>query len=788
MSNEMDDIIKEFLVESQENLDKLDRDLLVLERDPGNGKCIDRIFRALHTIKGTCGFLGFHRLERIAHTGENLLQRLREKSIPWQVEMGSALLKTVDAIRLHLESLEQTGNESEADHSQLVDVLMDFLNGSLHSSINLESNFPAGESTFPADESTFHPVSKHEEPEPEPAAQPLGEILVDQGDLARKELDEALAAQRRGDTRPIGEILVAQKQVTPEAVQQGLETQAKARKADASESSIRVDVSLLERLMNQVGELVLARNQILQFTSRIQDQDFLGAAQRLSLITTELQEGVMKTRMQPIGMVFGRFPRVVRDVASQLGKQVNIEVEGADTELDRSILEAIKDPLTHIVRNSIDHGIEMPDDRAAAGKPREGTLRLRAFHEGGQVNIEIGDDGRGIDPEKIKKKALEKGLITPQAAAKMSDKELIHLIFLPGFSTAETVTNISGRGVGMDVVRTNIERIGGTVDLSGAPGKGTITRIKIPLTLAIIPALIVGCHEQRYAIPQVNLVELLRLEGEEGRSRIEHIHGTPVYRLRGELLPLTFLGNELWNTGEEIRPPEGDDSLSIVVLTADGHPFGLVVDEVRDTVEIVVKPLSKHIKNIPVFAGATILGDGKVSLILDVMGLAQRAHIFSSAVGAAAAGHKEELADDGTEEILLCRGPDDSRWAIPLSSVSRLEEIDPATIEHTGALSVVQYRETLLPLVRISDILPERRTVPRTALLPGEKQPVVVHETSGQPVGLMVDAIVDIVRDTLVAQRPGSRYGVTGCRVLQERVTEILDLETIVRAGLEADR
>jgi len=781
MSNEMDDIIKEFLVESQENLDKLDRDLLVLERDPGNGKCIDRIFRALHTIKGTCGFLGFHRLEQIAHTGENLLQRLREKSIPWQTEMGSALLKTVDAIRLHLESLEQTGNESEADHGPLIDLLMDFLNGSLHSSLNFESNFPA-------DESTFHPVSKHEEPEPEAPAPRLGEILVDQGDLARKELDEALAAQRKGDTRPIGEILVAQEQVTPEALQQGLETQAKARKADASESSIRVDVSLLERLMNQVGELVLARNQILQFTARIQDQDFLGAAQRLSLITTELQEGVMKTRMQPIGMVFGRFPRVVRDVATQLGKQVNIEVEGADTELDRSILEAIKDPLTHIVRNSIDHGIEMPADREAAGKSFSGTLRLRAFHEGGQVNIEISDDGRGIDPEKIKKKALEKGLISPQAAAKMSDKEMIHLIFLPGFSTAETVTNISGRGVGMDVVRTNIERIGGTVDLSGAPGKGTITRIKIPLTLAIIPALIVGCHEQRYAIPQVSLVELLRLEGEEGRSRIEHIHGTPVYRLRGELLPLTFLGNELWKTGEEIRPPEGDDSLSIVVLTADGHPFGLVVDEVRDTVEIVVKPLSKHIKNIPVFAGATILGDGKVSLILDVMGLAQRAHIFSSAVGGAASGHKEELVDDGTEEILLCRGPDDSRWAIPLSSVSRLEEIDPATIEHTGALCVVQYRETLLPLVRISDILPERRIVPRTALQPGEKQPVVVHETSGQPVGLMVDAIVDIVRDTLVAQRPGSRYGVTGCRVLQERVTEILDLETIVRAGLEADR
>lgn len=783
MSNEMDDIIKEFLVESQENLDKLDRDLLVLERDPGNGKCIDRIFRALHTIKGTCGFLGFHRLEQIAHTGENLLQRLREKSIPWQAEMGSALLKTVDAIRQHLESLEQTGNESEADHGPLIDLLMDFLNGSLHSSLNFESNFPA-------DESTFLPESKHEEPEPEPEAPTprLGEILVDQGDLARKELDEALAAQRHGDTRPIGEILVAQEQVSPESIQQGLETQAKARKADASESSIRVDVSLLERLMNQVGELVLARNQILQFTARIQDQDFLGAAQRLSLITTELQEGVMKTRMQPIGMVFGRFPRVVRDVATQLGKQVNIEVEGADTELDRSILEAIKDPLTHIVRNSIDHGIEMPDDRAATGKPREGTLRLRAFHEGGQVNIEIGDDGRGIDPEKIRSKALEKGLITPQAAAKMSDKEMIHLIFLPGFSTAETVTNISGRGVGMDVVRTNIERIGGTVDLSGSPGKGTITRIKIPLTLAIIPALIVGCNHQRYAIPQVNLVELLRLEGEEGRSRIEHIHGTPVYRLRGELLPLTFLGNELWKTGEEIRPPEGDDSLSIVVLTADGHPFGLVVDEVRDTVEIVVKPLSKHIKNIPVFAGATILGDGKVSLILDVMGLAQRAHIFSTAVGAAASSHKEELLDDGTEEILLCRGPDDSRWAIPLSCVSRLEEIDPATIEHTGALSVVQYRETLLPLVRISDILPERRTVPRTALLPGEKQPVVVHETSGQPVGLMVDAIVDIVRDTLVAQRPGSRYGVTGCRVLQERVTEILDLETIVRAGLEADR
>jgi two-component system chemotaxis sensor kinase CheA len=773
----MDDIIKEFLVESGESLDKLDRDLLVLERDPGNGKCIDRIFRALHTIKGTCGFLGFHRLERVAHTGENLLQRLREKSLPWQAEMGNALLKTVDAIRLHLECLEQAGKESEEENEALIDLLMDLLNGSLHSSIQFESSFPP-------DESTFNPPSNFEETIPPPPR--LGELLVAQGVTTRADIDQALQSQSQGDRRPIGEILAENAQVPPEVITQNLEVQSKARKGDAADSSIRVDVGLLERLMNQVGELVLARNQILQCTTRIQDPDFLGAAQRLSLITTELQEGVMKTRMQPIGIVFGRFPRVVRDVAQQLGKRVKIEIEGAETELDRSILEAIKDPLTHIVRNSIDHGIEGPGDRENSGKPAEGTLRLRAFHEGGQVNIEISDDGRGIDPERIKRKALEKGLITPQAAAMMSAKELVHLIFLPGFSTAEAVTNISGRGVGMDVVRTNIERIGGTVDLSGLPGKGTVTRIKIPLTLAIIPALIVGCHEQRYAIPQVNLVELLRLEGPEGRAKIEHIHGTPVYRLRGELLPLTFLGNELWNTGEEIRPPEGDDSLSIVVLTADGHPFGLVVDEVRDTVEIVVKPLSKHLKGIPVFAGATILGDGKVSLILDVMGLAQKANIFSGGAAVTAGSGVKEDAQDGSVEILLCRGPDDARWAIPLSVVSRLEEIDPATIEHTGSLAVVQYRDTLLPLIRISDILPERRIVARTNLQPGEKIPVVVHDTGGQPVGLMVDAIVDIIRESLVAQRPGSRYGVSGCRVLQERITEILDMETIVRAGLEA--
>jgi two-component system chemotaxis sensor kinase CheA len=551
------------------------------------------------------------------------------------------------------------------------------------------------------------------------------------------------------------------------------------RASAVSDSTIRVDVGLLDKLMNLVGELVLARNQVLQFTIQSADSAFLATSQRLNLITTELQGSVMKTRMQPIGNVWNKLPRVVRDLAAACGKEVRIEMEGQETELDKTIIEAIKDPLTHIVRNSVDHGIERPEARVERGKPAEGCLKMRAYHEGGQVNIEITDDGGGIDYERVKQKALQRGVITAEQAARMSDHETLHLIFLPGFSTAEKVTNVSGRGVGMDVVKTNIEKIGGTVDLQSQVGEGTTLKIKIPLTLAIIPALIVTSGGDRFAIPQVSLLELVRLEGEQARRQIEFIHGAPVYRLRGQLLPLAYLNREL-----KIKEQLESDlaAVNIVVLQADGHPFGLVVDEINDTEEIVVKPLGKQLKGVASFAGATIMGDGRVALILDVLGLAQRANVVSEVRDRTlsekvAQAHKTANA---RQTLLLFDAGQGSRMAIPLSMVARLEEFPPSSVEHAGAQEVVRYRGQILPLIRVSKHVP---AVCETAGQQQELMQVVVYSEQGRSVGLVVGRINDIVDESITVKRHACGNGIFGSVVIQDKVTDLLDVQSVIRAA-----
>ena len=488
----MDDIVREFLVESNENLDQLDRDLVTLEKNPEAEGILASIFRTIHTIKGTCGFLGYNKLGAVTHAGEGLLSKMRDRELVLNAELTSALLEMVDAVREMLAQIESTGQEGERDYQAVIDSLTRLLTSQPK---------PVAEKAVPAVATP-------------PAAPPA--------ESATEAIEEA------------------EKQPADAANQEQREIRALA----ASDSNIRVDVGLLDKLMNLVGELVLARNQILQYSTTQQDPVFLSTSQRLNLITTELQEGVMKTRMQPIGNIWARFPRLVRDLAMSCGKQVRVEMEGKETELDKTLVEAIKDPLTHVVRNSVDHGIETPEERLACGKPAEGRLSLCAFHEGGQVNIEISDDGAGINLDKVKQKALERGLITPEHAARMSEREILNLIFLPGFSTAAQVTSVSGRGVGMDVVKTNIEKIGGVVDIQSQTGKGATLKIKIPLTLAIIPALTVTSGGDRYAIPQVSLLELVRLEGEQARRGVEMIHDAPVHRLRGHLLPLVYLKRE----------------------------------------------------------------------------------------------------------------------------------------------------------------------------------------------------------------------------------------------------
>ena len=767
------DIVKDFLIESYENLDRLDRDLVGLEKNPEDTEALAGVFRTIHTIKGTCGFLGFTKLEAVAHVGENLLTRLRDRQLTLTPEITTALLSMVDAVRQMLSQIEKAGQEGERDDSLLIATLTRLQQAPTARIANAVIPVPQD-----ASEAAGLPAN-------------IGDILMQRAGVTPAEVQLAAAKQKEGDPRHMGEILVEQGAARPADVVDALHIQQASRvtAASASDSTIRVDVGLLDKVMNLVGELVLARNQVLQFANRMKDTGFLAASQRLNLITTELQAGVMKTRMQPIGNIWGQFPRTVRDVALGCGKEVGIEMEGKETELDKTIIEAIKDPLTHLVRNSVDHGIELPDHRVKAGKDRSGRLILRAFHEGGQVNIEISDDGAGLNVERIRQKALERGVITTDQAARMTEREIFNLIFLPGFSTAEKVTNVSGRGVGMDVVKTNVEKIGGTVDLQSAFGRGTTVRVKIPLTLAIIPALIVTCSGDRYAIPQVSLLELVRLKADEVAKGIELVHGAPVYRLRGRLLPLVFLNRELKLAADARPTTERDGAVNIVVLQADERQFGLVVDEINDTEEIVVKPLRKQLKTVKIFAGSSIMGDGKVALILDVLGLAQYASVVTETRDRALAEKTTgaTAAAAGKQTFLLFAGPGDSRMAIPLSTLARLEEFPVAQVEMSGSQWVTQYRGQILPLIRLDVALQDQNSPVQALQAPPSRDSgpiqVLVLNHDGRSFGLVVERILDIVEDRADVRSAANRAAVLYSVVIGNRVTELLDIPAILRSA-----
>lgn len=771
MIEEADEIITEFLVESHENLDALDRELVALEGDPGNRERIASIFRTIHTIKGTSGFLAFNKLEKIAHVGENLLSKLRDGEMDLNPPITSGLLAMVDAIRTILGSVEASGGEGDHDFTHVVDTLATLL---------ANGGAAVDHDHGPSAEAAPEPAATVALPPAPPPAFAAPEAPTSIEPVAHSAPASPIANAPVGQSIPAA---AAAPSTHPEPAAHAAEPHAAEHAegkggASVSDSSIRVDVSLLDKLMNLVGELVLARNQVLQYTDNNKDPGIHNTSQRLNLITSELQENIMKTRMQPIGSVWSKFPRIVRDLSMQCGKQVKLEMEGKETDLDRTIVEAIKDPLTHIVRNSVDHGIETPEKRIAAGKPAAGTLLLRAFHEGGKVNIEIIDDGGGIDPERVKAKALQKGIITAERAARMSERELVNLVFAPGFSTAEKVTNVSGRGVGMDVVRTNIEKIGGSVDIQSRPGKGTVLKIKIPLTLAIIPALMVTCRGDRYAIPQVSLLELVRLEPQQAAEEVEFVHGSPVYRLRGNLLPLVDLARALGVARED--DPVGDGTVNIVVLQADDQHFGLVVDGVIDTVEIVVKPLGKELKGIAAFAGATILGDGRVALILDVLGLAQSQNVISQIKdrGLVDSSDRDTAKANNSQTLLLFRVGEGGRMALPLDMVARLEEFPLEHVEIAAGEEVVQYRGEILSLVRLSSLF-------GTPSVPNEETkvvPVVVYTWQGKSVGLVVDNILDIVDEDVSVIRKRARNGTMGSAVIQGKVTDLLDIEAVIRA------
>jgi two-component system chemotaxis sensor kinase CheA len=785
--NGMDEIVKEFLVESDENLDQLDRDLVALERNPTSRETLASVFRTIHTIKGATGFLGFSGLGQVAHAGETLLSQLRDGVLVLDHEITSALLALVDAIRRMLSSIEATGLEGKEDYASLVETLVRLQAGDRAARKSSEPLISPNSKTI------LSRAAQRDVPAGSGSTPRIGEILLRDALVEERQITGVLKQQREGDPRHMGEILVAQGAIEPTTLVDALHEQKASPTLGVSSSNIRVDVGQLDKLMNLVGELVLSRNQILQLSVTHRDPGLLSASQRLNLITTELQEGIMKTRMQPIDNVWNCLPRVTRDLALDCGKKVRVEMEGRETELDKTIIEAIKDPLTHLVRNSIDHGIETPETRLSIGKAAEGRLFLHASHGGGQVNIEVSDDGAGIDPGLMKRNAVDRNLITTEQASRLSDHEAVNLVFVPGFSTAERVTNISGRGVGMDVVKTNIEKIGGTVDIQTVRGQGTTVKIKIPLTLAIIPALVVTCANERYAIPQISVIELVRLSGHEAWNGIELIQEAPVYRLRGSLLPLVYLDRELKvriASSQPLRKRPEDEHANIVVLQAAERQFGLVVDEVNDTEEIVVKPLGKQLKAISIFAGATIMGDGKVALILDVVRLAQRASVVSE-VRDRTVGDKQAASPENSENcqpLLLFTGPDGERTAIPLSLVTRLEEFPHSAIESRGSQQVVQYRGKILPLLDVSRLLSKRRRQarrPKPQALT-ERIQTVVCSNGGRSVVLAVDRILDIVEGELTFQDSSPRKGTLGSSIIQGRVTEILDLD-VLRAMAESE-
>lgn len=798
----MDDIVKDFLIESRENLDRLDQELVKLESDPASKELLASIFRTIHTIKGSCGFLGFGRLEKVAHEGESLLSKLRDGVLALNTEITSGLLAMVDAVRRMLNEIQATETDGESDYPELLERLKTLQSATegtvalpaptttpaenhepIPREIDLSRDKAACTEIQPAADATLASVDPFALGEKfRPSSTKIGGLLVDRGCIGPEDLALALQEQEQGDHRRLGEILIHLGLCRPEDVEAARQI-LEARGRDAGVETVRVGVDLLDTLMNLVGELVLARNQLLQASSSAEDAPLQAIAQRINLIVTEVQQQVMKTRMQPIANIWNKFPRTVRDLAVSCSKEVQLEMEGQDTELDRNIIEAIKDPLTHLVRNAIDHGIELPEARRQAGKDPAGKLRLRAFQESGKVNVEISDDGAGLNVDRLRKKALERGLLEPQQAASMTDNDIFKLIFLPGFSTAEKVSNVSGRGVGMDVVKTNVERINGTIELQSTQGKGTTVCVKIPLTLAIVPALIVSCGQERFAIPQASVLELVALDDERPDQEIELVHDMPVYRLRGNLLPLVYLDRELQLRTLDSRHIRS--LASIVVLQAESRQFGLLVDDILDTEEIVVKPLSDQLKGISAFSGATIMGDGRVALILDVMGLGQRARLLSSSRESLQEGRNRKHNDntETRQTLLLARNGTDGQVAIPLSTVARLEGFPASLVQRIGDREAMEYRGQVIPLVHLSQFVPPGMDV-RDQAAAGSSIEVVIYSEAGRTVGVIVDCIIDIVEEHAAIDPLASRPGVMGSYVREHRITEVLDLPAILRTAI----
>jgi two-component system chemotaxis sensor kinase CheA len=694
----MDELLNDFLVETAEQIDAAGTQLVLFEKNPFDKSIIASIFRLLHTIKGTCGFLGLGRLEVLTHSAEALISRLRD-GVQGTPETVSVILEAVDRVKFILKELEATAHEPSGDDTDLIEAL------------ETQIACTYGET-------------------PEPVIAPAAEKIH-----APQEPVAALAEQ--------------------------MPVEAPSRRSE----TIRVTVDVLERIMVLVSELVLTRNQLLDLSRRHDDETTKAPLQRLSSLTTDLQDTVMRARMQPMGRLFASLPRLIRDLSLELNKKLNLVTEGSDTELDRQLIEFIRAPLTHLLRNCADHGIESTEERLQAGKPEAGTIQVIASHEAGYISIDVSDDGRGLDLARIRAKALAKSLATPAELAVMPDDELCRFIFLPAFSTADTVTNISGRGIGMDVVRNNIEEIGGSISLTTTAGHGTRFSMKIPLTLAIAPALIVQVGTHRFALPQHSVVEVVGI-GDDSTHEIETVRGSLVLRLREEVLPLTDL-RVMLGLNRDVEVVAGREYRA-VVMRVGSHTFGMMVDAVADVQEVVVKPLGASLSHLKVFSGHTILGDGSVVLILDPTGIATGLGLVQSndytVIPAV-----EPLTSSKGIRLVLFRAGNGTVKAIPLSLIVRIETVAATALERSDGLYIMQHRGQLMLIAPVSE-------GPLQA-----EHPILVLGVGGEVMGLLVDEILDIVEEPLDVEIASSTPGVIGTARIRERIVEILDVTHFMR-------
>jgi two-component system, chemotaxis family, sensor kinase CheA len=750
----MDELLSEFLTETGERLDQIDVELVRFEQEPNDADMLNTIFRLVHTVKGTCGFLGLSRLAKLAHAAETLMGQYRDGATV-TVDGVSVILASIDRIKEILSDLERNGAEPAGDDNDLIGALQSLAEASalarLGGEAGLDSAFDTAANEFtgavtPSGNATLEELERawREAPGPDPLPEPAPETALPAGDMPEPEAETA------------GKDLIARVQ------------------------TVRVSVDTLEHLMTTVSELVLTRNQLLDLVRRTDESEFKTPLQRLSSVTVELQEGIMKARMQPIANAWQKLPRLVRELSLDLGKKIDLSMTGGETELDRQVLEMIKDPLTHMIRNSADHGLEQPDERVRAGKPETGRVTLSAYQQGGYIVIEVADDGRGLDVQKVRAKALENGLTTLAELDRMSESDILKFIFKPGFSTAGTVSEVSGRGVGMDVVRNNIVLIGGTVDLDSTGPEGTTFVIKIPLTLAIMAALIVEVAGERFAIPQFSVVELVRT-GEAAGHPVELINDTAVLRLRDKLLPLVDFDQLLGiNAGKGNLERVNKTSLTAVVIQVGASLFGVLVDKVFRTEEIVVKPMSRVLRNIGMFSGTTILGDGSVIMIIDpnALGSVVGSIDAQAELAHAASVQKEEVQEKRTA-LLLFRAGSKTLKAVPLSLITRLEEISLDTIETCNGGDVVQYRGALMPLVYVQAEGP--------ANVDG-LQPVLVFSEAGHPAGLVIDEIVDIVEEPLSIDLQAETPGVIGAAIVRDQAVEVVDVSHYLGAIFEQHR